>query len=364
MNKVKVLHCFGTLNVGGAETLIFNIQKRINKEKFQFDFVVFNKKNGFYDNDFRSLGSHIFVLPSLSEIGIVEFTKKLFEFFENYKPDIVHSHMDWQGGFIAYAANKARVKKIIIHSHADQRMFMNDIVHKLGVSISKFLIHKYATNRLACSNIAGQSLFNKDSFNILFNGVDIERFENPDYNLVNKLKKEFCVLRDDIILGTVGSLTKNKNQKFLIQLLSKLRKKDQRYKLFLVGEGTERETLEKLAKDLNVEKSVFFVGVRTDIPELLNLFSLFLFPSRCEGLGISVIEAQVSGTKCILSNNIPEQVVIDQDLVSFLPLDICEWEKVISKSILVYKKKKVNRKLDEFDISNTIDQLENLYLSQ
>ena len=135
MSRIEVIHCFGKMNAGGAETLIYNIYKTIDKNRFHFSFLVFSSDSGFYDEDIKQLGGDIFYLPCISDKGVWRYLNNLIAFFKEHKPDVVHSHMDWQGGFIAYAANKANVKKIIVHAHADQRIFEKNLFYKCLINL-------------------------------------------------------------------------------------------------------------------------------------------------------------------------------------------------------------------------------------
>ena len=173
MAKVKVIHCLGALNTGGAETLVMNVFRKIDRKKFHFDFLLFNQNQGFYDQEARNLGAELFYCPSLSKVGIYQYLEHMISFFKTHEIDVVHSHMDWQGGFIAYAAHKAGIKKIIVHSHANQKMFDANPIYHILISLNKYLISKYATTCLACSQEAGESLF-KGDFQILFNGIDFD----------------------------------------------------------------------------------------------------------------------------------------------------------------------------------------------
>ena len=361
MNKIKVIHCLGQLNTGGAETLVLNVFRKINKDKFQFDFLLFNNAPGFYDNEVKQLGGEIYYLPSISNVGIISYIRKMIAFFKEYQPDIVHSHMDWQGGFIAYAAHKAGVKKIIVHSHANQEMFEVNFIYKLMIKINKRLIRKYADYCLACSKIAGDSLFNR-GYEIIINGIDLEKFININLKKMNDLKVEFGIKPNDIVLGTVGSLSENKNQIFLIEILSELVKINEHYKLIIVGEGKEKKKLENRVLQLNLNENVYFAGRRSEIPEIMHLFDIFLLPSKMEGLGIVAIEAQSCGLPCVFSKGVPLEVNMHQSFVSFLPLDKSKWVDIIMNRNLKRNSIDMSQLISsKFDIRYTIEYLEHIY---
>lgn len=361
MKKIRVIHCLGQLNTGGAETLVMNILRKIDRSKFQFDFLVFSENKGFYDEEAISLGSKLFYTSNLSSVGIIQYIKKMIVFFKNEQPDIVHSHMDWLGGFIAYAAYKAGIKKIVVHSHANQKMFAKNFVKKTLIDLNKYLIRKYATNCVACSYEAGQSLFNKE-FEIILNGIDVDKYVNPNKELIIKFKEEFKIKENEIILGNVGSLSENKNQGFLIELLSELRKENDNYRLILVGGGSYKDKLLQLCKELNVEDYVLFTGVRKEIPEIMHTFNLFLFPSKLEGLGIVGIEAQMCGLNCIVSNTIPKAIDITNVLVNFEPLIKDVWIKKINE--VICNRLKVNKTFfynSEYSIVQTCKKIDEVY---
>lgn len=362
MSRIEVIHCFGKMNAGGAETLIYNVYKAIDKNRFHFSFLVFNSDSGFYDEDIKQLGGDIFYLPCMSDKGVWRYLNNLIAFFKEHKPDVVHSHMDWQGGFIAYAANKANVKKIIVHAHADQRIFKKNLFYKCLINLNKILIKKYATHRLACSRSAGESLFCQD-FKILNNGIDYYKFQHADLSKISELKEEFNIKPADIVIGSVGGLSKNKNHVFLIDVFHDLYKFNSNYKLIIVGDGVERGTLEKKVNDLKLFNAVYFAGVRKDIPEFMNVFDVFALPSLSEGLGIVAIEAQACGLPCVLSECVPSEVDFKQSPVCFLPLIKSLWVKALLNHDFIVSKKKTDP--DDlplrFSISNTETELEDLY---
>lgn len=359
MNKIRVIHCLGKLDAGGAETLILNILKNIDRGRFQFDFLLFNNTHGFYDDEVKQLGCNIYYAPSISDVGILKYIKYLIKFFKDNSPDIVHSHMDWQGGFIAYAAYKAGIKKIIVHSHANQKMFDLNIIYHCLIELNKKIISKYATHCLACSRVAGDSLFLKN-YKVLFNGIDTKKYIKPDKKLIDDLKKEFNIKKNEIILGNIGSMSDNKNQTFLIDLLYRLHKKNKNYRLIFVGDGIQKVNLIKKAQMYNLAEYVYFAGIRKDIPEIMHLFDIFLLPSKTEGLGIVAIEAQISGIYCIVSDTIPNDVIVDNDGIQFVPLKVDNWIEAINDFKITYKNKKL-KDYSNFDIKRTTEVLEKIY---
>lgn len=362
MEKIRVMHCLGKLNAGGAETLVINVLRNIDRDQIRFDFLLFDETLGFYDKEVKQYGCNLYYLPSMSKAGIHKYINNMIKFFKEEKINIVHSHMDWLGGFIAYAAHKAGVSKIIVHSHANQEMFDSNIQHHILINFSKYLVKKYATDCIACSVEAGKSLFHKE-FEVLFNGIDLDKFQNPDMDIVKKLRKEFNIKTDNIVLGNIGSLSKNKNQIYLIDILNKLLKINKNYKLLLVGEGSQRKDLEEYVNRLELNHSVIFAGIRSEIPELMKLFDIFLFPSIYEGLGIVAVEAQAGGNPCVISTGVPKEVDMGLGLTYFIDLNQERWIEEIRK-LESYKFENNEKNLLDvkYSIKKTCERLEKIYI--
>ena len=156
-------------------------------------------------------------------------------------------------------------------------------------------------------------------------------------------------------------MSKNKNHDFLIDVFYDLYKFNSNYKLIIVGDGVERETLKKKVNDLKLFNAVYFTGVRKDIPEFMNVFDVFALPSLSEGLGIVAIEAQTCGLPCVLSECVPSEVDFKQSPVCFLPLIKNLWVKTLLNHDFAVSKKKPNNLPVQFSISNTEKELEDLY---
>ena len=102
----------------------------------------------------------------------------------------------------------------------------------------------------------------------------------------------------------------SKNHQFLIKVFYEVVKKNQNSVLLLIGRGSEIENIKNMVSELHLKDHVFFLGVREDIPDLLNLMDVFIFPSLYEGLGIVGIEAQATGLPCFFSEGIVDEAIV------------------------------------------------------
>ena len=142
---------------------------------------------------------------------------------------------------------------------------------------------------------------------------------------------------------------------------------DDKILLVLVGRGPEEEMVKQLVYQNNLEKYVKFLGVRDDVPDLMNMFDAFIFPSTYEGLGIVGIEAQAAGVPCFFSDAIPEEAIITPD-VTCIPLSKSsdEWARIIEGKIQKYQRKDNYSYIMDanYDIKQVAKNIEEFYLEK
>ncbi len=322
---VRILHVFGIMNCGGAETFIMNVYRNIDRKKIQFDFIVHTKDKGYYDDEIKALGGRIYEVPRFIGSNLLNYQKAWKLFFEAHSEyGIIHSHIRSTASiFLKIAKKKGLVT--IIHSHNTSS---GKGIGALTKNLLQLPLRRISDYRFACSVDAGKWLFKDQKFEVINNAIKVKLFK---YNEVirNKYREEFDIT-NKFVIGHVGRFHEQKNHDFLLEVFKRVNIEDPDTVLFLIGEGDLQLEIEKKINKLNLQNSVFLLGVRSDIPELLQAIDVFAFPSIFEGLGIVVIEAQAAGLPCIVSDTIPREVGIT-DLVQFLPLQngIEEWVKEI-----------------------------------
>jgi glycosyltransferase involved in cell wall biosynthesis len=364
-NPLRILHVVVNMNRGGAETLIMNLYRNMDKTKVQFDFLTC--KEGVFDSEILKMGGKIHRIPYISEIGHFKYAKKLDEFFSTNKEyKIVHSHMDKMSGIILLAAKKAGVSIRISHSHNTRSE--GGLAARLYKWYVGNLIIKNSTNLFACSTQAAEWLFKEksQSTKILKNGIEIQKFTFCPKTR-NEVREELNLDNDKFVLGHVGRFAHQKNHSFLIDLFAEYHKINKNSVLVLVGDGPLRLDIERQVKKLNIVCNVKFVGIRSDIHRLLQAFDLFVFPSLHEGLPVSLIEAQGSGLPCVISDNISKEVDIGSNLVEFISLNNnSQWiQKVKKIASMQLNRNIISHSISKqgYDIRKTAGNLENFYIS-
>ncbi len=369
---IKVLHCVGKMNCGGAETMVMNLYRQIDRNKVNFNFLVHTQEKGYYDDEILELGGRIYHIGSQGSLGIRGYIHTLTRFLkEEGHFDVVHSHMDWQGGFIALAAKRAGVRKVIVHAHTSKLMNKH-IIYKFLLLIQKLCIARYATDYLACSKSAEHFLFYKGlcpkEKRIIFpNAIDLLAYQAIDRKAV---RKELQIEEHTLLIGHIGSFSSFKNQLFLIKIAKKLQEDCLDFKMLLIGGGQEnyKKQVIQVIRDNQLQERVEVLDVRNDIPCMMYALDLFVLPSLFEGLGIVAIEAQAAGTPCIVSEGVPKDIDMGLGLVSWVSLE--REDKWIEKIEKMGIKEKVDEEIcyqaitqKGYNILESTKQIQDLYTS-
>lgn len=347
MGKIKVLQVIGTLRTGGAENVAMNLYRYIDREKFEFHYLVYGDEVGYHEKEVIELGGKVIHIDKPSS-SYLNFTKKIERVLKINGPyDIVHAHTLFNSGFALEAAKKAGVKRRIAHSHSTKNKVHDNNLSRIYQIIMRNKILKNATDYIACSKSAGFFLYGKKKFIsqgiIIKNGIKTNEFKF-DEKIRRNVRKDFN-LEDKFVIGHVGRLAAVKNQMFLLEIFRCLLGMRENARLLIVGEGNDRGMLEEKINEYNLTSSVILTGNRNDINELMQGMDVFVFPSLYEGLGMALIEAQATGLYCVVSNMVPKESIIS-DIVRQVSLEapVEHWAEIIKL------KKEVNRSLYNSEI--------------
>ncbi len=312
---IKVLHVTGTMNLGGQETFIMNFFRNIDRANVKFDFLCLGNGKYHFAEEISALGGEIFHLKKtiFDRIPLYKlFTRKSLtkRFLHCHKYDVVHIHTANAISYLmAKGALEAGVRKVIVHSHNTS---------SYGSGIHKFYKKRLsALNivKVACSRQAAEWLFEPpySQVKVIYNAFDLGKFA---FDAKKRIElRDAYGIKEMLAFGHVGRIDKQKNQKFLIDLMCEYIKINNQAILFLVGKGDQRKKLEKYAKNLNIEGKIVFLGIKPDVSDLYNMFDVFLFPSLFEGLGIVSVEAQANALPVVQSPGVPRLSVISDKVL-------------------------------------------------
>lgn len=256
------------------------------------------------------------------------------------------------------ASEKNGIKQRIAHSHATEDGKAQNMIMSW---LRRFLTHLLLTNAtdfIAVSKEAGESLFKGHPFEIVHNGINLQSYQFTDEEKASK-RKELGLSSEDFIIGNIGRLEKQKNQERLLEIIKELNDMNEHTKLLLIGEGSLRATLEEKISNLSIKDSVIMTGERNDIPELLSIMDVFVMTSLYEGLPMVGLEAQAAGKKLVLSKDISKDTKVTPN-VHFVELSASndKWIDVITQKPF---DNQMTPELKTYDASYTVRQMEKIY---
>jgi glycosyltransferase involved in cell wall biosynthesis len=361
--KIRILHVMNGAVLGGISTVVLNYYRNIDRDRFKFDIAMYNKKLGPNGEELKRLGCEMFYLP-LKSRHLIKYIKKLNGIIKNGRYDVIHVHSNKTSFVALISAKVLGIPVRIAHAHT---AYKNNSKTTILDVISHFITSQVANKLLACSNEAAISIFGESNAAIrktiiLNNAIDVEKFRF-DPNVRKEVRKKLGI-GSELVIGTVGNLGPEKNQKYLLEVFKALVSLNQNVKLIIVGKGKLMNDLKTYSNELGVADKVFFLGQRTDVNLILMAMDIFVMTSIYEGFGIAALEAAASGLPIYLSKNIPKdfQFVKRHKYIS-LDVNPIVWAKELNECELKYNRLDGAEEVinNGFSINENIHQLEKIY---
>lgn len=307
--KIKVLHLIHTFEIGGAQKVVLNLFKGIDKSRFELIAACMHKKGPIYE-EIKSIGGKVHQFPKKKRTDF-SIIPRLREYMEEEEIDILHTHNFSAGlwGRLAALGMKDNRPKLVHTEHGRLG----------GISFWRKLLVCYLskkTNRIiSVSDETRDFLVNSvclpaKNVVVIKNGIDIDyliaQSKKPVVEIDEILKKD----PNAKFIVNVSALSEVKDQNTLLEALSKLLKKIPHVYLLLVGDGPLRLELQKKTVALQIANHVLFMGERGDVAAILCKSNIFVLSSRNEGHPISLLEAMSMGIVpvCTAVGGIPELV--------------------------------------------------------
>ncbi|MBE5063457.1 glycosyltransferase [Lachnospiraceae bacterium DSM 108991] len=308
---IKILQVVGKMHRAGMETLIMNIYRNIDRNKIQFDFCVHSNEPGAYDDEIGKLGGKIYHLPSARVSNLFKLQKATDTFFSkhnNYRA--VHVHYSCVGYYYFKSAKKVGINNLIYHAHNSARE--SGARAKLRYLMEQQSAKK-ANIRFACSDLAAKYNFGNKDYIMLNNGINTRKYRFSNEVRLEVRKKLGIVNRKVCI--HIGRFDIQKNHAFLIEAFDKAFQKNNQLELLLLGNGVLKEHIQKRVSLLSSAEHIHFLGNLDNVADMLSAADLFLLPSLYEGLPLTLVEAQTSGIKCLVSDVITKEAIVVPELV-------------------------------------------------
>ncbi len=367
--KKTVIELITTLGNGGAETLVKDYSLLINKNLFNYKLVIIRDLPNSVNSKILNANKipyqvifkkwNFFMKVIYRFFGDFYIERKLSKIVKDAKPDCIHFHLPRNLKYIKNISKKLKNIKLFFTIHSEPRYYFEDA--KVYKNI-KYIAENNDLTLIALHNKMKKEIIEKYYFTntiCLYNGINIDRFEKCDIDK-NTIRRQLNINENAFVIGHVGRFTLAKNHSFLIDIFEIILKLKSDAVLLLVGNGELYDEVVCKIKEKNLYNNVMILSNRTDIPELLKSMDLFLFPSKYEGLPLSVIEAQMTGLNCLVSNQIPEESFISNNVcVKSLNVGAEEWANSavqFKSNITPYNSK------NDFDIKQIVKKLEKIYL--
>lgn len=368
---IRVLQAVPSMGHGGIEHFLMNLYRAIDKDKVQFDFMYRVPYACVFDKEIESMGGRIFrcIDPDRHPVRSGRYYREFF--VEHPEVRAVHEHRSGCDGFFGLmrAAKRAGVPVRILHSHNSQKGWANNPVKDVTNAFNAPRLDTFANMFAACSDVAATYLYGRcpralDACVIRPNAIDLGAFSfNPAARA--DVRGRYGIARDALVVGHVGRFVSEKNQEFLVDVVSKLRSEGVQADALLLGDGPLREEVSGKADSLGVSRHVHFAGIQEDTASHYSAMDVFCMPSLFEGLPVSCVEAQASGLPMVLSADISRMADICGHTTF---LDLAEgsgaWGEAIHAAV-------GGGRYDGFaalcaagyDIDVAAEEFENLYLS-
>lgn len=308
--KRKVLIICAGLQFGGVERFATNIIKFAPEGAYQLDYLIFEGLGDAFAPEIEEKGGRVITFPSPQK-SYKSYIKRLGELIDQNQYDVVHSHTQFNTGINLWVAKKHGVPVRIAHSHTTAHENKVSKKQLLYEKLMRKLILMNATVRCSCGVDAGKWMYGDKPFIVIPNGIDTELFAYDEAKR-SAIRKQYDIADDAFLIGHSGTISKLKNQAFLIQLLPEIRKIKSNAELMLIGTGSEEEkdNLIRLASENHMTDYVHMIGAVLNVNEHLSAFDVFAFPSLREGTPLALIEAQANGLPCVISDTIPQDATV------------------------------------------------------
>lgn len=359
---IRVLQVFAALDSGGVSNFVMNLYREIDTEKIQFDFAMTAGEKTLYDDEVLSRGGRIFYFDTTKDV-----TTNLRRILREEGPfQVVHSHVFFYSGLVLAEAKKAKVPIRIAHAHnahTGESRSVPRIAYERGMQM---LIRANATHMLGCSEKAcryvfGDKIMKDPRAAVMPDGIDCDRFAfNPEVR--EQVRQEYG-LDGKFVVGHVGHFNPAKNHEKILSVFAEVCRRRDDAALLLVGEGELEQNVRNRVEELGLTDKVVFAGAHRDVERFYQAMDVFLFPSRYEGFGMAMIEAQCSGLACVASDVVSQETAVTED-VKFLKLESSdsEWAKALRMELSQDRRENYLAVHARYGADETARRMENLYL--
>lgn len=383
---IRILHVLGNTQLGGAESRIMDLYRHMDRNRVQFDFLVHTDKEGHFDREITSLGGQIYRVPRFRLYNYFSYKRAVKIFFKGHHDfKAVQGHITSTAAIYLPIAKKAGVPVTIAHARSagvDKGM-KGKLTRWMRRNLSKKADFLFTCSRLAGISVFGKQAVEEGKTVFIPNAIDCPAFAY-DEEKRKKMRGELGIT-DQYVIGHVGRFHYAKNHEYLLQVFAALcdgeklnhelingkkmdnteseegKKRD--YILLLLGAGSGMEEAKQLAEKLGIADKVRFLGNRSPVCDYYQAMDYFVYPSRYEGLPGTIVEAQASGLRCLMSDTICEEVAVTELVyVRSIEEDAGKWAEHIRNTADYTRRSHVGEMQEAgFDVSAQTEKMRDFY---
>lgn len=319
---IRVLHVLGNTQLGGAESRVMDLYRHMDRERVRFDFLVHTEKEGHFDKEIKELGGQIFCVPRFRLYNFFSYRKAVKNFFEGHREfQAVQGHITSTASIYLPIAKKAGIPVTIAHARSAgvDKGIKGKMTRWMRRNLSKKADYLFTCSELAGISVFGEKAVREGKTIFIPNAIDCRLFAYNEKKRMELRRK--LGIEDKYVIGHVGRFHYAKNHEYLLHIFAELCKKEKlnedlknkkSFVLLLLGEGSGMEGARALAEELGIADRVYFLGNRDNIYDYYQAMDYFVYPSRYEGLPGTMVEAQASGLKCVMSDTICREVAVTE----------------------------------------------------
>ena len=373
--RIKIVHLIHGLTIGGAETLVKDYAMLMDRNKYEIVILCYEHTGSPYEKLLVSSGIKVIFCgdpwEKWKQYGIIgKFIRHYGLYFSIRKhlrredPDIIHLHL-LVSRYVLFSHVKRNTGLIYtVHTEPERLWDKKNIKSRIDFYAARRLVKMYGMRFIALHDEMRKKvdrLFGVNNTVVVNNGIDFEPFQNrisPD-----EARERLQIPKDRFVVGHVGRFAESKNHRFLIDIFEEVLERNHKAYLLLIGDGEGKTHIQEELEKRGLTGKFQIRSNRTDISDLMSAMDCFVFPSKLEGLGIVVIEAQIAGLPCVVSDRVPQATQISNRIeYHSLGESASQWADAVCRKdkdgdITYYH-------LEEWDMKNIIGQLEKIYVRQ
>lgn len=300
-SRIRVTFCVDNLNIGGTELNAVRTAERLDRSRFALQVVSLQRKGPLLAR-YQSAGIAVHSFPITSLYGRDAWVQgwRLRGFLRASRTEILHSHDIYSNLFGVFWARMAGARALA------SRRWWEGLPSPLW-RIASRVGHHLASMTLANSERIGEMLREHEGLpssriSIVRNFVDESAFTPPAPGWHAELRDAWGFRGGEFVIGIVANLHPIKEHASLLRAMATIAPRHPATRLVLVGDGPERERLERLTRELGLAERVVFAGRLSNTPNLHHLFDLSVLCSRSEGLSNSILEAMAAGRPVVATD--------------------------------------------------------------